>query len=79
MPLHAYECESCKTSFEKLVRAVSRDAVSCPVCESTAVTRQLSMPAKPLQTTTAATNCAGTGPPCGATFCGRRESALTSN
>lgn len=73
MPLHVYDCADCEASFEKLVAAGTAPAtvIACPECESTHVTRSLfAMPAKPISSP-APTNCAGTGPPCGKTGCGR--------
>ena len=70
MPLHAYECRDCEASFEKLVMNGRPVEIQCTGCESTRVDRVMSIPAKPLAAA-AATNCAGTGPPCGASYCGR--------
>ena len=71
MPLHAYECCECERPFERLVTG-ERDTArtTCPKCQSTRVVRLLSVPAKPTKAKPAA-NCAGTGPPCGASYCGQ--------
>ena len=45
MPIYGYDCNKCGTKFEKLVR--SSDTPSCPACESTDLTRQLSLIADP--------------------------------
>lgn len=45
MPLYSYECNACGHQFETLVR--SSDTPSCPSCGSVALTRQLSLIARP--------------------------------
>jgi putative FmdB family regulatory protein len=45
MPIYGYECNKCGRQFETLVR--SSDTPSCPACESTDLTRQLSLIAPP--------------------------------
>jgi putative FmdB family regulatory protein len=45
MPIYGYDCNKCGTKFEKLVR--SSDTPACPSCESTDLTRQLSLIAEP--------------------------------
>jgi putative FmdB family regulatory protein len=49
MPLYGYECNACGRAFEMLVR--SSDTPSCPSCESTDLTRQLSLIAAPAKRT----------------------------
>ena len=46
MPIYGYDCNQCGRQFEKLVRS-SDNAPSCPSCESTDLTRQLSLIADP--------------------------------
>ena len=41
MPIFEYQCASCSSEFEKLVRA-SSPAVECPVCRSTDLRKKLS-------------------------------------
>jgi putative FmdB family regulatory protein len=41
MPIYEYECRTCSTSFELLMRSDTK--VACPSCESTHVVRKLSM------------------------------------
>ncbi len=41
MPIFEYECTSCHTSFELLVRSDTR--VACPDCESPKVVKKLSL------------------------------------
>jgi putative FmdB family regulatory protein len=45
MPLYGYDCNKCGHQFQSLVR--SSDVPSCPTCESTDLTRQLSLIAAP--------------------------------
>ncbi len=43
MPIYAFDCNKCDSSFEKLVRsAAAVDEVVCPKCGSTHVQRRLS-------------------------------------
>jgi putative FmdB family regulatory protein len=46
MPIFEYRCEECGTAFEELVFGNAK--VRCPGCESRAVTKQLSVPARPM-------------------------------
>lgn len=63
MPLYGYECKACGREFETLVR--SSETPSCPSCESTDLTRQLSLIAAP------AKSVGGDAPMCdGAGGCG---------
>jgi putative FmdB family regulatory protein len=41
MPIFEYECKSCHTSFELLMRSDTR--VACPSCESEKVVKKLSL------------------------------------
>lgn len=45
MPIYRYVCNKCSHDFETLVR--SSDTPACPSCESTDLTRQLSLVAAP--------------------------------
>lgn len=42
MPIYEYQCDACGTKFEKLMRSSQTDGPSCPSCEGSKVTRQLS-------------------------------------
>ena len=43
MPIFEFVCQECGTPFEELLRSSSAVAeVSCPFCESTQVTKQIS-------------------------------------
>ena len=42
MPIFDYICDECGHDFELLIRGTQTAA--CPVCESTSVTKQLSLP-----------------------------------
>ncbi len=69
MPLFNFICEDCGQHFETWVRTSSAvDEVTCPVCESEQVKRQLSRVAglassskSPGSTTSYASNCAPGG------------------
>jgi putative FmdB family regulatory protein len=45
MPIYGYDCNECGHQFQKLVR--SSDTPACPSCNSTDLTRQLSLIAAP--------------------------------
>ena len=47
MPIYGYDCNKCGHEFETLVR--SSEAPSCPSCESTDLTRHLSLIASPVK------------------------------
>ncbi len=66
MPLYDFVCQECEHSFETLVRT-SGEKVACPECQSAKVQRQLSLPARPVNTpaTSSANVCNSSGPPCG--------------
>jgi putative FmdB family regulatory protein len=66
MPIYAYECNTCGQQFETLVR--SSEVPSCPSCESTELTRQLSLVAAPAKGGSDAPVCQGAGA-CGACPC----------
>ena len=68
MPLYAYHCDSCETEFETLVR--SSEVPACPSCESTDLTRLLSLIARPNRGGEAVNAMA-----CGAGACDPGESA----
>jgi len=42
MPIFDYICDDCGKDFELLIRG--SEVAACPVCESTSVTKQLSLP-----------------------------------
>lgn len=46
MPLYEFECKSCETIVEVLVRSTSEKSV-CPDCGNSEVRRLLSVPASP--------------------------------
>lgn len=74
MPLDRYSCNDCGERFEQM-RSRSNGpatAIACPACGGESVEPSFGLPAKPLPVSaTAATNCRGDGPPCGASYCGR--------
>jgi len=73
VPLYEYTCRKCGHSFEALVSArATATAVECPTCESADLEQLISLPAQGKVTDGPATNCSGTGPPCGAPWCGRK-------
>jgi putative FmdB family regulatory protein len=59
MPIYGYDCNKCGHEFETLVR--SSETPSCPSCESTDLTRQLSLIAAPFKSSGDAPMCDGTG------------------
>ncbi len=59
MPLYGYDCNKCGHEFETLVR--SSETPSCPSCESTDLTRQLSLIAAPSKSSGDVPMCDGTG------------------
>ena len=46
MPIYEYRCDRCGKAFEELVFGNAR--VACPACQAKAVTKQLSIPARPM-------------------------------
>ena len=73
MPLYGYVCKACHSEFETLV--FSSDIPSCPSCESTDLTRQLSLIAPPAKSG-AEGPMAGVAPMCdGHGSCGMCSSA----
>jgi putative FmdB family regulatory protein len=42
MPIYEYQCESCDTEFEKLVRPSGEEPSQCPSCESESIKRLIS-------------------------------------
>ena len=68
MPLYEYQCDDCRTGFEKLVRSWGED-VACPACSSKAVSKQLSTFAMAAGGGSAAP-MAGGGSCCGRGGCG---------
>jgi putative FmdB family regulatory protein len=47
MPIYGYDCKKCGHEFATLVRSL--ETPSCPSCESTDLTRHLSLIAAPLK------------------------------
>lgn len=45
MPIYGFHCDDCGSEFQTLVR--SSEAAECPDCESTRLSRQLSLIARP--------------------------------
>jgi putative FmdB family regulatory protein len=65
MPIYEYDCQSCKKTFEKLVKSMSsKDKPACPDCGSKQTSRKLSAFA-------AVASSAGTAPSAGPKMCGR--------
>jgi putative FmdB family regulatory protein len=61
MPIYGFECKSCGSGFETLVRA--SEVPSCPSCGSGELERQLSLIAAPAKSDGfEAPPCAGGGP-----------------
>ena len=72
MPLYPFTCNECGHSFDALIaRPVADPTAECPGCGSRDVARGFGVPAQPIHSAVAATNCRGDGPPCGAVGCGR--------
>jgi putative FmdB family regulatory protein len=67
MPIYEYLCSGCSDTFEELVSASEADAVSCPSCGETAVTRLLSSFAtsRPEGVTVGGGGCCGGSCGCG--------------
>lgn len=42
MPIFEYQCNACKTEFEKLVFTSDRNKIICPGCKSREVTKKMS-------------------------------------
>jgi len=42
MPIYEYQCKSCDTEFEKLVRPSGDEPSQCPNCESESIKRLIS-------------------------------------
>lgn len=67
MPIYEFECTTCGTPFEKLVRsAAAVTEVTCPTCGSHHITKKLSLFAAPMGGSrstfgTAAADCAPSG------------------
>ena len=73
MPLYDYSCRGCGHTFDAIVTARTAADVRCPECESADLERLLGLPAPGRVADSApATNCRGDGPPCGASWCGRK-------
>ena len=72
MPLYEYTCRNCERDFEALVSARGGDEVRCPKCDGAELDRHFGLPARGRVVESAATNCRGDGPPCGAPGCGRQ-------
>jgi len=52
MPIFEYRCDSCGKEFEELVFGATK--VSCPACRSAKLTKQFSVPARPVAAQAAA-------------------------
>ncbi len=72
MPLYEYQCSACDTAFEVMESISSSEKPHCPACDSGELERLIGLPAPGRALSSAATNCRGDGPPCGAPRCGRR-------
>ncbi len=59
MPIYGYDCNKCGHEFETLVR--SAEPPACPSCDSTDLTRQLSLIAVPARSDEVAPACDGSG------------------
>ena len=59
MPIYGYECKHCGNAFEMLIRA--SESPACPSCDSTDLTRQLSLIAAPAKNSNEAPMCDGAG------------------
>lgn len=68
MPLYEYECCSCQSQFELLIRG--DEAPVCPECGATRVERLLSVTARPAQAGAADSFPVCNGPPAGGGSCG---------
>ncbi len=57
MPIFEYHCEQCGKDFEELVFGNAK--VACPACQSKTLTKQFSVPARPMagKSTAAAPAC----------------------
>ncbi|MBM4185704.1 MAG: zinc ribbon domain-containing protein [Gemmatimonadetes bacterium] len=63
MPIFEYRCDRCGTAFEELV--FSSTKVACPKCRAASVTKQLSVPARPVAAGASAPMCEGGMPSAG--------------
>lgn len=68
MPLYEYVCQECQHPFEALV--FTGEQPQCPACHGKNLERQLSLPARPPESSPLPTACNSSGPPCGP-VCGR--------
>lgn len=72
MPLFEYTCESCQSDFELLVRGSEKP--TCPSCDSSKLTKHLSVPAAHVSGSSDLPICSTPGPMpgggCGAPQCG---------
>ena len=75
MPLYGYSCNACQNEFETLVRSFG--SPSCPACESTDLTRKLSLIAPPAKSSAEGRVAAGDAPMCdGSGSCGMCSSVM---
>jgi putative FmdB family regulatory protein len=73
MPLYDFSCTDCGSRFERLVRNEAEvAAVDCPGCGGRRVIRELSLPARPVNSPQPLPTACGSGPPCGAPWCQRK-------
>jgi putative FmdB family regulatory protein len=74
MPIFEYQCTSCRSTFELLVRSDTR--IACPSCESEKVVKKLSLFAAHMKRPQSAVPACHTGAHgcdlgrCGSGFCG---------
>ncbi|MGI9468629.1 MAG: FmdB family zinc ribbon protein [Rubripirellula sp.] len=68
MPLYEFECKSCDSVVEVLVRSTS-ETKACPDCGNVELKRLLSVPASPAIASKSSLPTAGGGDACGAPRC----------
>ena len=74
MPLYEYTCRKCEYTFDALVSSKVAVAVTCPKCEGADLDQLIGLPSPGrVAAGVPATNCRGDGPPCGASWCGRKN------
>ncbi|MDA7864966.1 zinc ribbon domain-containing protein [bacterium] len=68
MPLYEFECKSCDSIVEMLVRS-TQETSCCPDCGTTELKRLLSVPSSPSIKSKSDLPVAGAGDSCGAPRC----------
>jgi len=68
MPIYEFHCEKCERNSEVLVRSTDWTGTRCPHCNSTKLTKKLSMFASDGNTGDEAPTCTGQASSCG--LCG---------